>query len=40
LLFSHLKRRPHPDRVNKIITQAVAIEQDSLLMYSLLYSLV
>jgi ribonucleoside-diphosphate reductase subunit M2 len=30
LLFSHLKRRPHPDRVNKIITQAVAIEQEFL----------
>jgi hypothetical protein len=30
LLFSHLKRQPHPDRVNKIITQAVAIEQEFL----------
>ncbi|KAI0307350.1 ribonucleotide reductase small subunit [Multifurca ochricompacta] len=30
LLFSHLKRRPHPDTVNKIITQAVAIEQEFL----------
>lgn len=30
LLFSHLKRRPHPDRVNTIITQAVAIEQEFL----------
>ncbi len=30
LLFSHLKRRPHPDLVNKIITEAVAIEQEFL----------
>lgn len=30
LLFSHLKRRPHPDTVNKIITEAVAIEQEFL----------
>jgi ribonucleoside-diphosphate reductase subunit M2 len=30
LLLSHLKRRPRPDRVNKIITQAVAIEQEFL----------
>ena len=30
LLFSHLKRRPHPDTVNEIITQAVAIEQEFL----------
>ncbi|KAF8076267.1 ribonucleotide reductase small subunit [Lyophyllum atratum] len=27
LLFSHLKRRPHPDTIKAIITQAVAIEQ-------------
>ena len=30
LLFSHLKRHPHTDRVNKIITQAVALEQEFL----------
>jgi len=30
LLFSHLKRRPHPDTVNEIITQAVDIEQEFL----------
>jgi ribonucleoside-diphosphate reductase subunit M2 len=30
LLFSHLKRRPHPDTVNEIITQAVTIEQEFL----------
>ncbi|KAH9977982.1 ribonucleotide reductase small subunit [Lactifluus volemus] len=30
LLFSHLKRRPHPDTVNKIITEAVVIEQEFL----------
>ena len=30
LLFSHLKRRAHPDTVNKIITEAVAIEQEFL----------
>jgi len=30
LLFSHLKRRPHPDTVNKIITEAVTIEQEFL----------
>ncbi|KAF5375345.1 hypothetical protein D9615_007936 [Tricholomella constricta] len=27
LLFSHLKRRPHPDTINAIIAQAVVIEQ-------------
>jgi len=27
LLFSHLKRRPHPDTIRTIITQAVTIEQ-------------
>jgi ribonucleoside-diphosphate reductase subunit M2 len=27
LLFSHLRRRPHPDTVKEIITQAVVIEQ-------------
>jgi len=27
LLFSHLRRRPHPDTVRKIITEAVQIEQ-------------
>ncbi|KAG6335530.1 hypothetical protein ID866_3560 [Astraeus odoratus] len=27
LLFSHLKRRPHPDTVERIITEAVKIEQ-------------
>ncbi|KDQ64877.1 hypothetical protein JAAARDRAFT_167601 [Jaapia argillacea MUCL 33604] len=30
LLFSHLRRRPHPDIVKKIITEAVAIEQEFL----------
>ncbi|KAF8897422.1 ribonucleotide reductase [Infundibulicybe gibba] len=30
LLFSHLKRRPHPDTVKTIITQAVQIEQEFL----------
>src|SRR3984893_2881929 len=30
LLFSHLKRRSHPDVVNKIITEAVTIEQEFL----------
>lgn len=30
LLFSHLKRRPHPDTVKCIITQAVVIEQEFL----------
>ncbi|EGO01984.1 hypothetical protein SERLA73DRAFT_104202 [Serpula lacrymans var. lacrymans S7.3] len=30
LLFSHLKRRPHPDVVRRIITEAVVIEQDFL----------
>jgi ribonucleoside-diphosphate reductase subunit M2 len=30
LLFSHLWRRPHLDTVNKIITKAVAIEQEFL----------
>jgi len=30
LLFSHLKRRPHPDTVRRIITDAVTIEQEFL----------
>ncbi|KAF8222760.1 ribonucleotide reductase small subunit [Tricholoma matsutake] len=30
LLFSHLKRRPHPDTVKFIITEAVVIEQEFL----------
>ncbi|KAF8165460.1 ribonucleotide reductase small subunit [Crassisporium funariophilum] len=30
LLFSHLKRRPHPDTVKMIITEAVKIEQEFL----------
>lgn len=30
LLFSHLKRRSHPDTVKRIITEAVAIEQEFL----------
>ncbi|KZP12136.1 ribonucleotide reductase small subunit [Athelia psychrophila] len=30
LLFSHLKRRAHPDTVRRIITDAVAIEQEFL----------
>ena len=30
MLFCHLKRRPHPETVQKIITQAVKIEQDFL----------
>ena len=30
LLFSHLKRRPHPETVKRIITDAVVIEQEFL----------
>jgi ribonucleoside-diphosphate reductase subunit M2 len=30
LLFGHLKKRPHPDTVRRIITEAVAIEQNFL----------
>ncbi|KAF5391179.1 hypothetical protein D9757_003128 [Collybiopsis confluens] len=30
LLFSHLRRRPHPNTVEKIITEAVVIEQEFL----------
>ncbi|KAL4074118.1 ribonucleotide reductase [Scleroderma yunnanense] len=30
LLFSHLKRRPHPDTVEHVITEAVKIEQEFL----------
>jgi ribonucleoside-diphosphate reductase subunit M2 len=30
LLFSHLRKRAHPDTVNKIITEAVSIEQSFL----------
>ncbi|KAG7097079.1 Ribonucleotide-diphosphate reductase (RNR), small subunit [Marasmius oreades] len=30
LLFSHLKRRPHPDTVRRVITEAVEIEQEFL----------
>jgi ribonucleoside-diphosphate reductase subunit M2 len=30
LLFSHLRRRAHPSVVNKIITEAVKIEQEFL----------
>ncbi|KAJ3504993.1 hypothetical protein NLJ89_g7650 [Agrocybe chaxingu] len=30
LLFSHMKRRPHPDTVKMIITEAVTIEQEFL----------
>ncbi|KAL5488052.1 RNR2 [Sanghuangporus weigelae] len=30
LLFSHLRRRPHPDTLKRIITEAVAIEQEFL----------
>ncbi|KAG6877834.1 hypothetical protein C0993_003319 [Termitomyces sp. T159_Od127] len=30
LLFSHLKRRPHPDTIRAIITEAVAVEQELL----------
>ncbi|KAG6334246.1 hypothetical protein ID866_4837 [Astraeus odoratus] len=30
LLFSHLKRRPHPDTIERIITEAVEIEQEFL----------
>jgi ribonucleoside-diphosphate reductase subunit M2 len=30
LLFSHLKRRPHPETVKRIITEAVTIEQEFL----------
>ncbi|KAJ7095278.1 ribonucleotide reductase small subunit [Mycena belliarum] len=30
LLFTHLKRRPHPDTVRRVITEAVTIEQEFL----------
>ncbi|KAG5219981.1 Ribonucleotide-diphosphate reductase [Salix suchowensis] len=30
LLFSHLRRRPHPDVVKRLITEAVSIEQEFL----------
>src|ERR1700749_784473 len=30
LLFSHLKKRPHPDTCKRIIVEAVAIEQEFL----------
>ena len=30
LLFSHLRKRPHPDTVRRIITEAVVIEQEFL----------
>lgn len=30
LLFSHLRKRPHPETVEMIITQAVKIEQEFL----------
>lgn len=30
LLFSHMKRRPHPDTVRRIISEAVEIEQEFL----------
>lgn len=30
LLFSHLRRRPHPDTIKRIITEAVKIEQEFL----------
>ncbi|KAJ7179230.1 ribonucleotide reductase small subunit [Mycena filopes] len=30
LLFTHLKRRPHPDTVRRVITEAVKIEQEFL----------
>jgi len=30
LLFTHLRRRPHPDTVQRIITEAVGIEQEFL----------
>src|ERR1700753_1257096 len=30
LLFTHLKRRPHPDTVRRIIIEAVGIEQEFL----------
>ena len=43
LLFSHLKRRPHPDVVHRIITDAVKIEQEfltgkSFLNYNVLHT--
>ena len=43
LLFSHLKRRPHPDIVHRIITEAVKIEQEfltgkSFLNYNVLHT--
>ncbi|KAK7061629.1 ribonucleotide reductase small subunit [Favolaschia claudopus] len=30
LLFTHLKRRPHPDTIRRVITEAVGIEQEFL----------
>ena len=30
LLFSHLRRRPHPDTVRDIIVEAVSIEKEFL----------
>ncbi|KAG1878144.1 hypothetical protein F4604DRAFT_1755596 [Suillus subluteus] len=39
LLFSHLKRRPHPNAVKYIITQAVIIEQEFLTGSSFLSNL-
>jgi ribonucleoside-diphosphate reductase subunit M2 len=30
LLFTHLKRRPHPDTIRRIVTEAVGIEQEFL----------
>ncbi|KAG1883051.1 ribonucleotide reductase small subunit [Suillus subluteus] len=39
LLFSHLKRRPHPNTVKYIITQAVIIKQEFLTGSSFLSNL-
>lgn len=44
VLFSHLRKRPHPNTVQRIIAEAVVIEQDFLtgslspFLYSILYS--
>ena len=44
VLFSHLRKRPHPDTVQRIISEAVVIEQDFLtgssspFHHSILYS--
>ena len=38
LLFTHLRRRPHPETVERIIKEAVKIEQEFLTGTLLLFS--